>query len=67
MRPEAEAAGLLIELEQMRQRLALLEAELRGVTAEKKYWEDLWREELARRYRAMEWAAQRGLHIPGAI
>lgn len=52
------------EVAALEQRIAWLRNEIAGLKAEGKWWEDKYMAELSARYRAIQYAAERGVYIP---
>ncbi len=52
------------EVDSLRQRIRWMQAEIDGLKAESKWWEDKYMAELRARYRAIQYAAERGVYIP---
>ena len=52
------------EIDSLRQRIRWMQAEIDGLKAEGKWWEGKYMSELAARYRAIQYAAERGVYIP---
>lgn len=55
------------EVDSLRQRIRWMQAEIDGLKAEGKWWEGKYMAELRARYRAIQYAAERGTYIPSDL
>lgn len=55
------------EVESLKQCIGWLRAEISGLKIESKWWEDKYMAELSARYRAIQYAAERGVYIPSDL
>lgn len=58
------SAEVWSEVTSLQHRVEWLRAEIAGLKAEGKWWEDKYMAELSARYRAIQYAAERGVYIP---
>ena len=52
------------EVNSLKQRIDWMQAEISSVKADGRWWEDRYMAELSARYRAIQYAADRGVYIP---
>lgn len=63
MRPEAQVAGLLIQVAELERRLEMARQDVDRVERERAWWEARWRQELAARYRVLREGIERGVYL----